>query len=355
MLEIPGNDIVDNKKNKQQQERKKLDKLELDESGNYSKPTEDQKEKFSTALRELSEIFENANFPWYLDGAMNISIYLGDQIRQHKDIDISIFKEDLGKLNNLLKGKGFGVFIISEEGNKQMLRLLDVEELLKLASYHLCIKKIDSNGIIQDREDSLFSNVDLHVHDRDENGNTIINYSGSKFSKEYFKQIQHELPNNKTINLSHPAIVFYHKLYAYDKINRPYDLLDLEKLAPKLETKDFEMLRGVVESEFEKRIDQIRQVFESLWQFLTPILELSKDGATIKQKLLQHSEITKKINIKDQKTIDYVDIISQYISENSNISKEDFINKSLEITKPLEWLQERMKILMDLEKIKLNG
>ncbi len=352
MLEISGNDIVDNKKNKQPQERKKLDKLELDESGNYSKPTEDQKEKFSTALRELSEIFENVNFPWYLDGAMNISIYLGDQIRQHKDIDISIFKEDLSKLNNLLEYKGFGIFIIFEKGNKQNLRLLDEEELSKLTSYHLCIKKIDLNGIIQDHEDSLFSNVDLHVHDRDENGDTIINYSGSKFSKEYFKQIQHELPNNKTINLSHPAIVFYHKLYAYDKINRPYDLLDLEKLAPKLELKDFKMLKGVVESEFEKRKDQIRQIFESLWQFIMPILQLSKDKTIIKEKLSEYPEIKNKIKIKDQKTIDYVDIISKYLSENSNISKEDFISRSFEITKPLEWLQERMKILNDLEKVR---
>lgn len=354
MLEIPGNDIIDNKENKKSQERKPMKKLILDENGKYNKPTEKDKEALNASLRELSEIFENVNFPWYLDGAMNISIYLGDQIRQHKDIDISIFKEDLSKLNDLLEHTGFGIFIIFEEGNKQNLRLLDEEELSKLTSYHLCIKKIDSNGIIQDHEDSLFSNVDLHVHDRDENGDTIINYSGSKFSKEYFKQIQHELPNNKTINLSHPAIVFYHKLYAYNKIDRPYDLLDLQKLAPKLATKDFEMLRGVMESEFEKKQDQIKQLFENLWQFIMPILQLSKDKTIIKEKLLEYSEIKNKIKIKDQKTIDYVNIISEYISENSNISKEDFVSRSLEITKPFEWLEERMKILNDLEKTKDN-
>jgi len=312
---------------------------ETDEVGEYTEPTPEQREKFQKRNERMSEIFQGADFQWYLDGAVNISLYKGEQIRDHKDLDMSVFTEDIAKLEELLSQQGFGIFVNYEENGKGLMRRATIEELSTLNKLDLSICKVGSNGKIQRETSDPFNFVDLHIHGKDTEGNTIINYSGVALPKEYFEPIKKELANGKEINLSQPAIVAYHKLHS----NRPYDLTDLQRLKPNLQERDFTMLREVLEKEIEGTEQKVKEKLQEAWVFLSPMLELSRDQKVISEKLWEHPDLNKRRSY--QKVSEYVSSISQYISENPKISFEDFLNQSLLILKPREQVEQKLKFL----------
>ncbi len=311
----------------QEHRRKKI--LEVNEFGKYKEPTVEQKQRFEKGIETMSEVFENADFQWYIDGGANITLYSGQQKREHKDLDVSIFKEDLDKLKELLKNKGF--------------------EIVK--TDHFLIRKIGN----QDAQ-NIFNDVDLHIHDRDEDGNLIINYTGAKFPKEYIEPTKHKLSNGKEINLSHPALIVYHKLYAYEWDNdRMYDISDLEQIVDKLEIKDLKFLREILTKEFENRRKRIESKFDDFWNSISAKLQ-NKDESSIKQVLFTDKDVQQKMeneNKMNKITTQYIDMISRYISDrNYNIIKEDFINKSVEILDSIENAKQKLEILDHLEKLK---
>jgi len=316
---------------------------EIDEVGEYIEPTPEQKEKFQKRNERVSEIFEGVDFQWYLDGAVNISLYGDHQIRDHKDLDISIFNEDSGKLVELLSRQGFGIFVNYNEGEKRLMRRATIEELTTPDKLNLFICKIDTNGKIERTNAEPFNFVDLHIHSKDPEGNTIINYTGATLPKEYFEPIKKRISNGKEINLSQPAIVAYHKLHS----NRPYDLTDLQKLRPNLQEKDFGMLRECLKREWDETEKKIQENLQETWQFLMPMLELTRNPRVISEKLWEHPDLKARRN--DQKVAEYVAAISQHISECKEITLDDFIDQSLSILKPREHIEQKLKLLDQLE------
>lgn len=315
----------------------------VDENGEYKEPTPEQKERFEKRVERFSEIFENADFQWYLDGATNISLYRGKQIRDHKDLDMSVFQEDLTKLDELLAGQGFGIFVNYDENGKRLMRKVTAEELTTLEKPDLSICKIGPDGKIQ-RGTDPFNFVDLHVHSKDVEGNAVILYNGATLPKEFFEPVKKELPNGKEINLSQPAIVVYHKLHS----NHPYDLTDLQRLRPNLQERDFRMLRESLEREIEETEKMLREKGQEVWDSLTPMLELTHDQKVISEKFWEHPDFQKRRS--DQKVSEFVSSISQYVSENPNITFEDFLSQSLAILKPRERVEQKIKVIDQLEK-----
>ena len=312
--------------------------------GEYKKPTLEQKEKFEKRLERMSEIFENADFPWYLDGAINISLYRDRLMRDHKDLDMSVFKEDLTKLDELLEKRGFAIFLNLEQGGKKLMQRVKVEELETLDKPDLSICKVDAERRIQKDTGEPFNFVDLHVHSRDEEGNVVINYTGNKLPKEFFELVKKELPNGKEINLSQPSIVAYHKLHS----DRPYDLTDLQRLRPYLQERDFGMLREALEREIEETERRVKEKLQEAWKFLTPALELTRDPKVINEKLWTHPDIENRRN--DPRVSEFVSSISQFISENPVLSFDDFSSQSLSILKPRDHVKQKLKLLEQLEK-----
>lgn len=317
---------------------------EVDEAGEYKEPTPEQKKIFKKRLERVSEIFEDVDFQWYLDGATNISLYKDKQIRDHKDLDISIFQEDLAKLDELLTRQGFGIFVNYDENGKRLMRKVTAEELAILEKPDLSICKIGPDGKIQRETEDPFNFVDLHVHNKDAEGNVVIFYNGATLPKEFFEPLKKELPNGKEINLSQPAIVAYHKLHS----NRPYDLMDLQKLRPNLQERDFSMLRRSLEREIEKTEKMVKEKAQEVWDSLTPMLKLTHDQKVISEKLLEHPDFQKRRS--DQKISEFVSLISQYVSENPNITFEDFLSQSLAILKLREQVEQKLKVIDQLEK-----
>ena len=316
---------------------------DVDEVGEYTEPTPEQREKFQKRNERMSEIFEDADFQWYLDGAVNISLYRDNQMRDHKDLDMSIFNEDSAKLVELLSRQGFGIFVNYEENGKGLMRPATVEELSTPSKLDLSICKIDANGKIERETPDPFNFVDLHIHSKDAEGNTVINYSGATLPKEYFSPVKKELPNGKEINLSQPAIVAYHKLHS----NRPYDATDLQRLKPNLRERDFVMLREELEKELEETERIVKEKVQEAWDLISPILEMTHDQTAISEKLYTHPDIEKRRS--DPKVSEYISLISQYVSENQGISFDDFLKKSLSLLKPREHIEQKLKILDQLE------
>jgi hypothetical protein len=317
---------------------------EVDGVGRYEKLTPEQKEKFGKRIKRVSEIFENADFQWYLDGAVNISLYRDNQIRDHKDLDMSIFNEDSEKLMELLSRQGFGIFVNYDENGKRLMRRATIEELLTPGKLDLSICKIGENGKIERETDESFNFVDLHIHSKDPEGNTIINYTGATLPKEYFVPIKKELANGKDINLSQPAVVAYHKLHS----NRPYDLTDLQRLRPNLQEKDFAMLRQVLEREIEETERMVAGKVHEAWNLISPLLATTHDQTVISEQLFTHPDIEKRRD--DPRVSEYVFLISQYVSENPNTTFENFLSQSLVIFKPREQVEQKLQFLDQLEK-----
>ena len=162
--------------------------------------------------------------------------------------------------------------------------------------------------------------------------------------KEYFKPVKKELSNEKEINLSQPAIVAYHKLHS----NRQYDLTDLQRLRPNLQEKDFAMLRQILEKEIEETERKVAEKLQEAWSLISPLLEMTHDQKVISEQLLTHPDIEKRRD--DPKVSEYVSSISQYVSENPGISFDDFLRQSLVILKPREQVEQKLRVIEQLEK-----
>jgi len=316
---------------------------EIDEVGEYTEPTPEQRKKFQKRNERMSEIFEGADFQWFLDGAVNISLYRDNQMRDHKDLDMSVFNEDSEKLVKLLSRQGFGIFVNYDENGKRLMRRATIEELSAFGKLDLSICKVGANGKIERETADPFNFVDLHVHGKDVEGNTVINYSGAILPKEYFDPVKKGLPNGKEINLSQPAIVAYHKLHS----NRKYDLTDLQRLRPNLQERDFAMLRDVLEKEIEETERKVREKLQEAWDLISPMLEVTHDPKVISEKLWTHPDIEKRRS--DPKVSEFVSLISQYVSENPRISFDDFLSQSIAILKPREQVEQKLKVIDQLE------
>lgn len=325
--------------------------VDFDETGKeYKEPTLEQKERFKKRCERLSEIFENAEFQWYLDGATNISLYGDKQIRDHKDLDISVFREDLEKLYKLLAGQGFGIFVNYDENGRALMRKITLEELTTLESPYpdFSICKIGPDGKIDRETKDSFNFVCLHIHSKDTQGNIVISYTGMTLPERFFRPIKKILPNGKTINLSHPAIVAYHKLHS----SRSYDLIDLQKLRPYLQKEDFKMLKRVLRKSLERQVEEtekrVRKILQDLWNYLTPILKLTHDQKLISEKLWEYPQVQK--HKTNQKVQELVSSISQYISENPDLTFDDFLSRSLDILNLREQVEQKLKFIDELEK-----
>lgn len=93
--------------------------------------TKKEKEDLDKSIEQLGNLFADADFYWQLDGALNISLYRGEYIGVHKDIDLSIDFRDLEKIEPFLNQKGFGLFLSSgsRPEKKRVFERIDARRL----------------------------------------------------------------------------------------------------------------------------------------------------------------------------------------------------------------------------------
>ena len=93
--------------------------------GERRKASVEEKKSMDKNLEKLADIFEGSNIHWQLDGALNISLMNNNEyIGVHKDVDVTIDPDDLGKLEKQLFEKNYGLFLSSrheEDINKRKM------------------------------------------------------------------------------------------------------------------------------------------------------------------------------------------------------------------------------------------
>lgn len=187
--------------------------------------TEKEKKQLDAKIEQLGDLLADADFFWQLDGALNISLYSGEYIGIHKDIDISIDETELDKAEEFLVGKGYGFFLLSwnEQEKRRRFERVSAGQFKENVSFQGMIVPIDNDGKVIRDSTSLYIDVHLIRHDKD----------GSRVVRE-FTPLPQDWYEPKIINFhgrevrcSHPALVGLYKLFH----SRAYDDSDLKFLA----------------------------------------------------------------------------------------------------------------------------
>jgi lincosamide nucleotidyltransferase A/C/D/E len=94
------------------------------------------------ALVDLLQLFEGEGVEVWLDGGWAVDALLGAQTRAHKDVDIILRVGDLGKLRDILAGRGFEM---RDGGTESNFVLADRSGLE--VDVHAIVLDRDGNGV----------------------------------------------------------------------------------------------------------------------------------------------------------------------------------------------------------------
>ncbi len=108
------------------------------------------------------------------------------------------------------------------------------------------------------------------------------------------------------------------------------------------------MLRESLKREIKETERMVAEKVHEEWNLISPLLELTHDQKVISEKLWEHPDLQKRRS--DQRVSEFVSSISQYVSENPNITFEDFLSQSLAILKQREQVEQKLKVIDQLEK-----
>lgn len=330
------------------------EKKYVDKNFDRMPPSSEEARNMNKRIAKLGEVFEGCDLNWHLDGALNISLMSEkgkngetNYIGLHKDVDLSIEKDELAGLEAHLLKKGYGLFL-SRTDNKlkrKVLRRVGYADFRDTPAEHILIAAIDEHGKVLKK--LPLSAVDVHLIKRNEAGQPL-GESGvvipEKWALPYPVEFQ-----GKQINLSHPGKVLYYKLHQ----TRGYDLTDIKRLvdAGRLTEDDVAEVEDVFKKEFAANLERGRQVFDGLARQLTPEMsanqifdvmlqqpELKKNAKRMKKVLL---ELAKNISEAGLRTTDK--IIGE-ISRLTGYKKKN--NEKIEQVRTIG------QLVADMEKIK---
>lgn len=313
----------------------------IDEQGKYQEPNTERAEEINNRLDELGEIMEGADFEFWLDGAINISLIQGKYIRDHKDVDISITQDNLPDLEKQLKAKGYVIVYANREKNTATQRCWETvgaSEIISRNLKELLLVKVDESGKIQDTDDVL-NFVDLHVHRQDEEENLIISYSGAVIPRHYCDRYKtHTTKSGHKIPVSHPVLVAYHKA----EQGRDYDFTDIAHLRNNLSEEDRDFLVAILEAEPQYRIERYKPFLSSVFDRIN--IDMSEDE--IKQLLMEYP-VFATFKAQDANVARFIEDFPNYYKAHPHITADEFIDYLFTTTKIKEKLQQNAQDKID--------
>ena len=215
-------------------------------------------------MTELGSAFEGSDVRWHLDGALNISLLRGlssegeaNYIGYHKDVDLSVEKADLEKMEAQLLAHGYGFFLstIDAKTGEKIERRVGYKTFGSLESEHRLVCAIDENGGLV--EGAVLSAVDLHLITRDEEGQAL-GIHGVPIPEKWVQPYPIDFKGHQ-INISHPGKILYYKLHQ----GRDYDFTDIDRLVEtgKLTVEDVDDVAEAYEKEFKANLIRARKRF----------------------------------------------------------------------------------------------
>lgn len=312
----------------------------MDQDDGRRPATEKEKEQMDKNLITLGKIFKNCYTNWHLDGALNISLANRKYIGVHKDIDISIEKNELEKTETELEKNGYAFFLSHCDANgKNIMERINAQNSANDNLKHLMIAKINEQGKILTDEPLNF--IDTHLVKRNEQGKPI-GYAGVELPEEWFKAKPIDFKGEQ-INLSHPAKVAYFKVHS----GRKYDQTDLYNFIEKnnLSFSDIKSVEKIFNDETKARENQVREIFGE-------VAEKIKDGMD-KNQIFNIMLKNKIVNDAAQKNESQIKQLAEDISNNAK-TKIDIINtafNSLGINQLTEDIKTRIEELKKFKNI----
>lgn len=262
-------------------------------TGDRLPPTPEQEALMDKRLRSLHDLFDGADFPWRLDGGLNISIYQKAYIGNHKDIDVSFpdSSEELNHIDDWLGSHGFGMFISEPHPEKSELRKHNLQRIAgrhiqpeSITGRHVLIAAIDHNGRIQLDQQANF--LDVHINPMNSEG-AILTSTGSLPPE--WTAAQPRLFHGIELPTSHPALTTFYKLHE----TRSYDQKDVEKIVASgaLTQDDVDLLGEVMARERQSVLDRVEVVLTEIVDHIRP--EMTVDEAS--EVFTAHPEVAKNI------------------------------------------------------------
>lgn len=238
--------------------------------GKAEKPTPEREEEINQMIDEVASIFDKANIEYTIDGALNISLYENSFLRDHRDIDVSVFSKDIPKLARVLEKNGYALFRFPKNSDgfikKGVVRheLLDTEKIdvKTISREHPLFLRVNKDLKIDVDNYSWF---DIHALDTNENGDVIMP-NGTIIPKEkYKKRKTYTTKSGKELRLSHPAILAYHKLLS----GRDHpDFDDLVALKEHLSESDFSDIENWLQQDENSGWDECKPKVKKAWGWL---------------------------------------------------------------------------------------
>lgn len=234
------------------------------------------REKMDREVVALGYLMKDAGVWWQLDGALNISLEKGEYIGTHVDVDISVLREDVTKLETHLKEHGYGLFLRKREGEGRIFRRVGATAFKydeDNPEWQLRIAAVNEKGEI--RTDVDLPSVEVAIIEHDEKGNNHLGWRDTILPEEWLKGKTINF-RGASINLSHPARFLFNKVW----FTRGYDEKDLEQFIKNgtLSKKDLdrvEKLATPILKSFEEdkeigkeHADLIRRRFEKLHELI---------------------------------------------------------------------------------------
>jgi len=308
------------------------------QTGRYAEVSPERKAEIEKDLGELGELMAGADFGWWLDGAINVSLYQedGNFIRDHKDVDMSISVDNLPALEKQLYARGSAIVYVDRDRYTETERCLEIvsaDEIKERNLGKLQIVRLNADGKISSNSDQL-NFIDLHVLQRGADGSVTIPYSGVTFPKEYFETNHtHVAKNGRSIHLSHPAIVAYHKVES----GRDYDFSDITLMRGMLSDADVRMLENIFQKEPERILERYSPVIKNAFDQLNP--EMS-DAEIIS--VLEQTGIS-----QDPDAAAFIKNFPRYLHTHSEMTSEDFMQALFAEIKVTEKLGKRAQSKID--------
>ncbi len=219
--------------------------------------TPEQKEKIDSALEKLYFLFcGEPSINWKISGGLAISLLKGQYIGTHKDIDITVAKEKLPLLQDMLEERGYA-FFLKHGGlsNKKLVQLerVDAEKFAQPLAKDIdrLIGAVDSHGNIKSSADLKF--LDVLIGTLNQAGELVPEHADDIGIPQEWLHPKYVYFNGMTFPVDYPGIVACSKIIT----EKPYNAFDLRQLEAirgrnALDIRDFDTIERVVSKVIKK-------------------------------------------------------------------------------------------------------
>ena len=155
-------------------------------------PSPEEIQFYYQRLDALTELFHDSPLTSYLEGGYVLPLHLGRFLRQHADIDVGVFQDELESLSQFLRERGYNLFYRNyylaplENTPYDLFEQTTIDDVLRRPVRRLYAMKVKKGGRI-DEDETVLREIDLHVHLR--NGDyTITSKEGYHLPNEWFQE-----------------------------------------------------------------------------------------------------------------------------------------------------------------------